>query len=54
MIQRLFIRNSLLSNIIFSFHQKPRDPSIPTHATIINPFQINYLQNNKGYRRFPK
>lgn len=54
MIQRLITRNSLLNQIIYSVHRKPRDPAIPTHAPIIHPFSINYLHNNPGYRRYPK
>ena len=45
---------NLLKNIQFMFHRKPRDPSVPTQSSILEPFNINYLHDNPGARYYSK
>ena len=50
MIRRLSQCFSLLKNIQFSFHRKPRPSSVPTQSDKLEPFTINYLHDNPGAR----
>ena len=50
MIRRLTQCFSLLKNIQFSFHRKPRPSNVPTQSDKLEPFSINYLHDNPGAR----
>lgn len=53
-ISQLSRHANLLKNIQFMFHRKPRDPSVPTQSSILEPFSINKLHDNPGARYYPK
>jgi hypothetical protein len=40
--------------ICFNVNRPRRDPSIPTEASYLRPFNINFLNDNKGSRVYPK
>lgn len=44
----------LSSVILFNVARARRDPSVPTEANYIRPFSINFLNDNKGSRVYPK
>lgn len=45
---------NLITKICFMYIQPPRDPTLPTEASIMLPYSINYLHDNKGAIRYPK
>jgi hypothetical protein len=45
---------SLLKNIQFLFHRKPRPQEVPTQRPTLEPFSINYLRDNPGAKYSPK
>ena len=45
---------NLITKICFMYIQPPRDPTLPTQASIMLPYSINYLHDNKGAVRYPK
>lgn len=51
--KKFFNTFKLITNLQFFFHQKPRSPSVPTQASTLLPFNINYLHDNPGARRYP-
>lgn len=46
--------NLLTKMNMFSFHRKVRTTEVPTQASYLEPFSINYLHDNPGSRRWPK
>jgi hypothetical protein len=45
---------NLITKICFMYIQPPRDPTLLTEASIMLPYSINYLHDNKGAVRYPK
>ena len=45
---------TLFRRILFTFHQKPRSPDVPTHRGNIFSMPINSLHDNPGARYEPK
>jgi hypothetical protein len=45
---------NLITKICYMYIQPPRDPTLPTEASIMLPYSINYLHDNKGAVRYPK
>lgn len=44
----------LTSLVAFNVARPRRDPSIPTEASFLRPFSVNFLSDNKGSKRYPK
>lgn len=45
---------SLLKNMQYLYHRKPRPQEVPTQSLKMEPFSINYLHNNPGSTYTPK
>lgn len=54
MLRRITHTLSLIKNVQFFFHRKPRDPAVPTQNSYLEPFSINNLHDNPGAKYYPK
>jgi hypothetical protein len=45
---------SLTTSLVFNVARARRDPTLPTEANFIRPFNVNFLNDNEGAKRFPK
>ena len=45
---------NILTKLCYMYIQPPRDSSLPTEASTMLPYSINFLHDNKGAVRFPK
>ena len=53
-IKRAISTTRLITPLLFQFHRKPRPTHVPTQAPYMQPYSINFLQDNPGSTRHAK